>query len=87
VIATQTVRARATSAKRGLRLPFPLAAAAGLALTALALLSHRKPVYYEVQEGDTLCTISECYNRDFRDLYLENRQVIDNPNLIYPGDR
>ena len=42
---------------------------------------------YEVQEGDTLCTIGACFNRTTDDLYEQNQIIIADPNLIFPGDR
>jgi hypothetical protein len=71
------------------KLPIPpalaLVAAAGLGIFSLA--KTKKPVYYTVEEGDTLCTIGECYSRDYRDVFDMNKEVVEDPDIIYPGDR
>eukprot|EP00227_Mantoniella_beaufortii_P009551 CAMPEP_0197596126 /NCGR_PEP_ID=MMETSP1326-20131121/24387_1 /TAXON_ID=1155430 /ORGANISM="Genus nov. species nov., Strain RCC2288" /LENGTH=55 /DNA_ID=CAMNT_0043162575 /DNA_START=1 /DNA_END=168 /DNA_ORIENTATION=+ len=43
--------------------------------------------YYEVQEGDSLCTIAGCYNTNWADLMDKNAETIENPNVIFPGDK
>lgn len=60
-----------------------LAAAAGLMLSLAS--KQRKPKLYEVQEGDTLCSIAACLNTSARRLYDANKDRIADPNVIYPG--
>lgn len=62
---------------------------AGAALGALGLLLARaRPVYYEIQEGDTLCGIAGCYNVNYLDVFDRNLDTIGkNPDVIFPGDR
>jgi len=45
--------------------------------------------YYIVQPGDTLSKIAKRYGVDLNDLINENRRrgLIEDPNLIYPGQR
>lgn len=78
---------RPASQRPSLKLPMPLVFAATLAASAYMFLNSKKPIYYDVEEGDTLCTISECHNRDYRDIYVRNKDIIHDPDLIYPGDR
>eukprot|EP00873_Tetraselmis_striata_P034243 jgi/Tetstr1/454507/TSEL_041406.t1 len=73
--------------KKGMLLPLPLAIAGGLLAGAFAFIWAKKPEYYEVQEGDTLCRIGICFNRPHQELYSLNSKVISDPNVIYPGDR
>jgi hypothetical protein len=77
------------AARPSLRLPIPsalaLVAAAGLGVFSLA--KTKRPVYYTVEEGDTLCTIGECYSRDYADVFKMNTTVVEDPDIIYPGDR
>jgi murein DD-endopeptidase MepM/ murein hydrolase activator NlpD len=40
---------------------------------------------YTVEPGDTLSHIAEQYDTTWPELYQLNRDVIDNPDLIYPG--
>lgn len=60
----------------------------GLVVGALGLLwvGLGKPKFYEVQEGDTLCAVGVCFNRNFKEIYKKNPQILD-PNVIYPGDK
>lgn len=67
--------------------PWPLLVTGAVAAFGAALIQARRPKYYEVQEGDTLCNIGACFNRTTDDLYEANALVIADPNLIYPGDR
>jgi hypothetical protein len=57
-----------------------------IAAIALAGMMSMKPKYYEVQEGDTICAVGFCFNRNFRDILKKNPQVVD-PDKIFPGDR
>ncbi len=45
-------------------------------------------IYYEVQKGDTLWKIAEIYYKDgsrYKEIFEANREVIKDPDLIYPG--
>ena len=64
-----------------------LAAAAGIFLVGNFSRLRGPPLYYEVQEGDSLCTIAGCYNKDWSELVEHNVDTIHDPNVIYPGDR
>jgi hypothetical protein len=46
------------------------------------------PVLYKVQGGDTLSSIAGDHDvaGGWQALFAMNRSVVDNPNLIYPGD-
>eukprot|EP01026_Neomeris_dumetosa_P004284 TRINITY_DN11145_c0_g1_i1.p1 TRINITY_DN11145_c0_g1~~TRINITY_DN11145_c0_g1_i1.p1 ORF type:complete len:235 (+),score=30.82 TRINITY_DN11145_c0_g1_i1:81-785(+) len=68
-------------------MPMPLAIALGVLVGALGYLYSKRPKYYEVKEGDTLCSIGICFNRNYRQIAESNQEIIDDPNLIYPGDR
>jgi LysM repeat protein len=54
-----------------------------------ALVVHHEPARsYTVQPGDTLSSIAQRFygnTADWQWLYQANRSVIQNPNLIYPG--
>uniref|UniRef100_A0A7S1SVU3 LysM domain-containing protein n=2 Tax=Tetraselmis chuii TaxID=63592 RepID=A0A7S1SVU3_9CHLO len=80
-------KSKKKKAKKGMLLPLPLAVAGGLLAGAFAFLWAKKPEYYEVKEGDTLCRIGICFNRPHQELYSLNSKVIADPNVIYPGDR
>ena len=44
--------------------------------------------YHRVQWGETLATLAKLYYDDQNlavYIYQHNRQLIDNPNVIYPG--
>lgn len=43
--------------------------------------------YYTIVKGDTLWKIAQRYNMSAQELYDLNRDTIDNPNLIYPGQK
>jgi nucleoid-associated protein YgaU len=50
----------------------------------------QKPRFYEVQKGDTLSGIARQFYGDplkYDVLFEANRQVIEDPNLIYPGQK
>lgn len=64
-----------------------LAAAAGIFLVGNFSKIRGPPRYYEVQEGDSLCTIAGCYNKEWSELLDKNADTIVDPNVIYPGDR
>ncbi|KAK9812725.1 hypothetical protein WJX72_002695 [[Myrmecia] bisecta] len=88
-------RARKLAAKRARRqrdgdggnLPLPLALAGAVLAAAAVYLWRKRPVYYEVQEGDTLCTIGVCHNRHYEELFQKNNHIVSDPHVIYPGDR
>ncbi len=45
-------------------------------------------IFYEVQKGDTLWRIAEIYYKDgsrYKEIFEANREVIKDPDLIYPG--
>lgn len=64
-----------------------LVAAAGIFLVGNFSKIRGPPQYYEVQEGDSLCTIAGCYNKEWSELLDKNADTIVDPNVIYPGDR
>lgn len=45
-------------------------------------------IYYEIQKGDTLWKIAEIYYKDgsrYKEIFEANREVIKDPDKIYPG--
>ncbi len=45
-------------------------------------------IFYEVQKGDTLWRIAEIYYKDgsrYKEIFEANREVIKDPDKIYPG--
>lgn len=45
-------------------------------------------LFYEVQKGDTLWRIAEIYYKDgsrYKEIFEANREVIKDPDKIYPG--
>jgi hypothetical protein len=40
-----------------------------------------------VREGDTLCSIGACFNKDYEEIYRQNMDLIADPDVLYPGDR
>lgn len=62
------------------------AVALGVAAGVLGWLWASRPVYYEVQEGDTLCDIAGCYNINYLDVFERNTDKLRDPDVIYPGD-
>lgn len=61
-----------------------VAVAAGVFVVAN---SKRKPRFYEVKEGDTLCSIAGCFRLSVDELYDNNVDVTVDPDRIYPGDK
>jgi nucleoid-associated protein YgaU len=46
--------------------------------------------YYEIQSGDTLSAIAKTYYgkaSDYPKIFEANREVINDPNLIFPGQK
>jgi len=58
----------------------------GAAVTGLVAMVAFRPQFYEVQEGDTICAVGICFNRNFREIQEKNPNIID-PDKIYPGQR
>lgn len=49
-----------------------------------------EPKFYTIQKGDSLSKIAKNEYGDggkWRELYNANREIIDNPDLIHPGQR
>ncbi len=45
-------------------------------------------LYYEIQKGDTLWRVAEIYYKDgsrYKEIFEANREVIKDPDKIYPG--
>eukprot|EP00798_Chlamydomonas_sp_ICE-L_P020027 gene20027-26742_t len=63
--------------------PLPLAILGGVLIGVVMHLWKSRPIYYEVQEGDTLCSLGGCFNIDSRD---KNEKKND-PDGVYAGDR
>jgi len=61
-----------------------VAVAAGVFVVAN---SKRKPRFYEVKEGDTLCSIAGFFRLSVDELYDNNVDVTVDPDRIYPGDK
>ncbi|KAG2452675.1 hypothetical protein HYH02_002908 [Chlamydomonas schloesseri] len=72
---------------KGGQVPLPLAVLGGLVVGALMYMWRKRPVYYEVQEDDTLCHIASCFKKRVEDVYAKNKAILKNPNRLYPGDR
>lgn len=49
------------------------------------ILPSTSSIKYEIQKGDTLSSIAKKYNTTWRKLYEKNKNIIKNPNKIYPG--
>lgn len=43
--------------------------------------------YYIVQKGDTLSSIAKKFNTTWQKIYQDNKDIIKNPNLIYPNQK
>ncbi|GLI66667.1 hypothetical protein VaNZ11_010597 [Volvox africanus] len=69
------------------QVPLPLAVLGGMVVGALVYLWKKRPVYYEVQEDDTLCHIASCFKKRVEDVYQKNKALLKNPSRLYPGDR
>ena len=51
---------------------------------------ERKVEYYEIQKGDTLWAISSKFlgkGARYKEIFEANREVIKDPDLIYPGQK
>jgi nucleoid-associated protein YgaU len=51
---------------------------------------HAKVEYYVIQKGDSLSAVAKRYYgnaRDYPRIFDANREVIKNPDLIYPGQK
>jgi len=58
--------------------------------TSKTTRAHAGSRAYTVQEGDTLASIAQRFygnDNDWTWLYQANRNVVSNPNSIYPGER
>ncbi len=45
-------------------------------------------IFYEIQKGDTLWKVADIYYKDgsrYTEIFEANREVIKDPDLIYPG--
>ncbi|GIL84801.1 hypothetical protein Vretimale_14384 [Volvox reticuliferus] len=69
------------------QVPLPLAVLGGMVVGVLVYLWKKRPVYYEVQEDDTLCHIASCFKKRVEDVYQKNKALLKNPSRLYPGDR
>jgi nucleoid-associated protein YgaU len=49
--------------------------------------SSRSDGSYVVKSGDTLARIAAAHGVSWRTLWAQNRSIVPNPNLIYPGQR
>uniref|UniRef100_A0A7S0RRU6 LysM domain-containing protein n=2 Tax=Pyramimonas obovata TaxID=1411642 RepID=A0A7S0RRU6_9CHLO len=58
----------------------------GAAIAGLAAMALLRPQFYEVQEGDTICAVGICFNRNFKEVLDKNPNIID-PDKIYPGQK
>jgi resuscitation-promoting factor RpfA len=47
---------------------------------------HARPTSYTVQPDDTLGSIAKARGMSWRALFEANRGVVENPDLIYPGE-
>lgn len=48
-------------------------------------LGTNQEIKYTVKSGDTLSSIASKYNTTWQEIYNNNKSIIKNPNLIYPG--
>lgn len=72
--------------------PVPLAVASGMLLGAVAYLWSARPVYYELQQGDIMCSIGACVARPPPPAAepragRRRRAAPAMPDLIFPNDR
>jgi hypothetical protein len=82
-VCAPAVRLALVSARQ---VPLPLALLGGFVAGALMYRLKRRPVYYEVQEDDTLCHIASCFKKKVEDVYQRNKTLLKSHRL-YPGDR
>lgn len=71
-VAPRAVKRTAAKGK-GNGLPLPLMLLVGAAVGLVGYQSTRKEVFYEIQEGDTLCDIAGCYNVHYWDIFEKNK--------------
>ncbi|GMH41358.1 hypothetical protein BSKO_09268 [Bryopsis sp. KO-2023] len=64
-----------------------IGAISGVVLGALFFFCSSRPVYYEVEEGDTLSCIGDCCGRGYEEIYKRNKSVVAHPDVIFAGDR
>lgn len=48
-------------------------------------LGTNQEIKYTVKAGDSLSSIASKYNTTWQEIYNNNKSIINNPNLIYPG--
>lgn len=48
-------------------------------------LSYEKMIKYTIKKGDTLSSIARLYNTTWQKIYEKNKNIIKDPNKIYPG--
>lgn len=58
---------------------------AGCVIIGCAITASASPGEYEVQRGDTLSQIAERYKIKWPKLFELNQRIIDDPDLIFPG--
>lgn len=85
--AARPARRRPAPKLRTTQVPLPLAILGGIVMGALVYIWKKRPIYYEVQEDDTLCHIASCFNKKVEEVYTRNKEVLRNPSRLYPGDR
>ena len=49
--------------------------------------THPSSIFYVVKSGDTLSSIAKKFNTTWQKIYQDNKNIIKNPNLIYPNQR
>ncbi len=91
--AAAKVPARATTVAEQIytagKIPARAAAAAGQVDTDALVIHHEPARRYTVRPGDTLSSIAQRFYgspADWHWLYQANRSVVQNPNVIYPGE-
>ena len=60
---------------------------ASVHLTHSAKVGKHHKKTYTVRSGDTLSDIAADHDTTWQRLYKHNRDVVDNPDLIYPGEK
>jgi nucleoid-associated protein YgaU len=53
--------------------------------TPKPVASPAKQRTYRVVKGDTLAKIAKKYGKSWQSIYNANRNIVKNPNRIYPG--